>query len=752
MSTPSLAALMRGWRDRALLTQEQLASRSGLGLRTIRRLETGGDHRPRASSVGLLADALGLSSTERAQLVDAAGPVPVDPPGAPATSQLPPPPRHLVGREDLLAGLTAALDRAGTGDAAEAMIVAVGGAGGIGKTAFAVSWAHRVAARFPDGQLYVNLRGFDPSGAPMTPGEAIRGFLDAFAVPAARIPTRPDALTGLYRSLLAGRRLLILLDNAADADQVRPLLPGGYGCLVVVTSRDALTGLVATQGALPVVLDPLSAETSRELLVRYLGADRTAAEPAAVDGIVSRCGGLPLALAVVAARAARQPAQPLAAFAAELADTRLRLDALDGGDRTTQARAVFSWSYRRLRPAAARLFRLLGIHPSPDLTLSAAASLAGSPIAATRRAGAELDRAHLIVAAAPWRLGCHDLLRTYAGELARIHDSASARHQAIGRTLDHYLHTADAAATLLYPHRDPLVLPRRRWGVVLEDLPDRAGAIDWFVTECPSVLAAVECAADAGFHDHTWQLLSMLTQFLSFRRAWPQAARAFRAAVAVLPRITAVDSRARAHLTLALIGKALGEPRAPTHYGHALALFGETGDLVGQAAAHRGLTGVMEAEGRWAPALEHARQALALYRAAGHRTGEALSLNAVGWCHARLGEYRDCISHCTLALVLHDQTGNRLGAAATHHSIGYASHHLDRPESAVYHLQRALDLYRDLGNRAGEVESLILLGHSRRAAGDDEAASRTWTEALSLLDGTGHADADRLRALLRSAR
>jgi len=308
-------------------------------------------------------------------------------PPAPVPAQLPSAVPAFTGRTaelarlDALAGLDAGAAGAGLGPATPATVAicAVSGTAGVGKTALAVHWAHRVAGRFPDAQLYVNLRGFDPAGAALDPGQALRGFLDAFGVPTARIPADLDAQAGLYRSLLAGKRVLVVLDNARSAEQVRPLLPGAPGCLAIVTSRDQLAGLVATEGARPLALDLLTAADARKLLVRRLGADRAVGEPEAVEAIITACARLPLALTIAAARAATSPGFPLAAIAAELQESGSALDPVDGGDLATDVRAVFSWSYHALSAGAARLFRLLGLHPGPDIPITGAASLAGIP-------------------------------------------------------------------------------------------------------------------------------------------------------------------------------------------------------------------------------------------------------------------------------------------------------------------------------------------------------------------------------------
>lgn len=319
-----------------------------------------------------------------------------------------------------------------------------------GKTALAVHWAHRVAERFPDGQLYVNLRGFHPSGA-MSPAEAIRGFLDAYAVPPDRIPEGLDAQAALYRSLLADKRALVLLDNARDAEQVRPLLPGAPDCLAVVTSRNPLTGLVVTEGARPLVLELLSPGEAREFLIRRLGAARVEAEPAATDAIITRCARLPLALAVVAARAATRPCLPLPELARQLDAARGGLSGFAGEDPLTDARVVFSWSYHTLSAEAADLFRLLGLHPGPGISLAATASLLGTPAGFAAERLAELCRAHLLTEPVPGRYAFHDLLRDYATELTETRDPEATRDAALGRLLGHYRADQRDRPTMLRP-------------------------------------------------------------------------------------------------------------------------------------------------------------------------------------------------------------------------------------------------------------------------------------------------------------
>ncbi|MGD0242757.1 MAG: helix-turn-helix domain-containing protein [Streptosporangiaceae bacterium] len=378
------------------LTQEALAELLAVGRSTVVRWERG-ESEPLPSIRPRLARALNVSADLLEGLL-ATGDQRGD---GVAPRQLPGAVADFTGRAAELQRLTQVLDAAEASHPGTAVISAVSGMAGVGKTALALYWAHQVAGRFPGGQLYVNLRGFDPSGSPVTAPEAIRGFLDALGVAPERVPASPEAQAALYRSLLADRRMLIVLDNARDEQQVRLLRPASAGTLVLVTSRSQLTGLAATDGARLLSLDVLAHSEATELLATRIGLARAAAEPGAVSAIASLSGCLPLAVAIAAARAATRPRLPLAALADELLNAAGRLDALDAGDPAADVRAVFSWSVRQLSPSAARMFRLLGIHPGPDISGPAAASLASTDLAAAdlgraRRDLGELARAHLI--------------------------------------------------------------------------------------------------------------------------------------------------------------------------------------------------------------------------------------------------------------------------------------------------------------------------------------------------------------------
>jgi DNA-binding SARP family transcriptional activator/Tfp pilus assembly protein PilF len=671
-------------------------------------------------------------------------------PGGPAGEprQLPAAVAHFAGRTDELKALTGVLDAAAAGGTA--VISAIGGTAGVGKTALAVHWAHQVAGRFPGGQLYVNLRGFDPSAAPLTPADAVRRFLDALGVPAAQIPAGPEAQQGLYRSLLAGRRMLIVLDNARDAAQVRPLLPGDPGCLVLATSRSQLASLVAAEGAHPLTLDVLSPAEARSLLERRLGPERVATQPQAAAELARLCAYLPLALAIAAARAALNPAQPLGSLAAQLRDAASRLDALDTGDAAASVRAVFSWSYRQLPEPAARMFRLLSIHPGPDITAPAAASLAAIPTGQARHALTQLTRASLLTEHAPGRYAFHDLLRAYATEQATTHDSQPDRHAATHRTLDHYLHTASAADLALYPIRRAFTVTPPQPGVLPEEIADYQQAMAWFEAEHRVLLAAIAQAASTGFDTHAWQLPLTLTIFLERQGHWDDYAPTQQTALAAAQRLGDRTAQAFVRRSLARASMMLGSyPDARAHYEQALELSRQLGDRAGQGRAHFGLSQVCEKLGRYDQALAHNMQALDLHRATGDRTLQATALNNIGWCHAQLGDYQQALPYCEQALALHQELGEHNGEAHTWDSIGYARHHLSQYPQAIACYQQALALFRDQGDRFSQAEVLIHLGDSHDADGQPRAAREAWEQALAVLGDLDHPRADEIRARLQ---
>ncbi|BEL04287.1 BTAD domain-containing putative transcriptional regulator [Actinoplanes sichuanensis] len=698
-----------------------------------------------------LADELGIdpgpdlwSLHQRILTVDPALDVPRRPviAGARVTPprQLPAPPRSFRGRHDALARLD-------TIPADHGMpVVAVSGPAGVGKTSLAVHWAHRVADRYPDGQLYVNLHGFDPRRQATDPAEALRGFLEAFTVPAGRLPSGLDERATLYRSILAGRRVLVVLDNARDAEQVRPMLPGTPGCAAVVTSRNRLTPLVAAEGAHPVALNVLTVGESRELIAARLGADRVAAESGAVDEIIERCGRLPLALVIAAAAGAWAP---LAELVTQLRDAAGVLDALDGGDASTDVRAVFSWSYRALSDGAARLFRLLALHAGPDIDVIAAAGLAGLGVAGIRPMLAELTRTHLLEHPAEGRFAFHDLLRWYARELAELHDSAVDRHLARQRMLDHYLHSADTAARRMDPHREPIIGSAPDPAALPMSFAGYEHALAWYTVERPVLLAAVGQAARTGFDQHAWRLAWTLMDYLDMHGYWTDLLTAQTTAMAAAERLGDRTGRAHAHWGLGRAHAKLGRAGdAHTHFTRALDLFEQVGDLTSQAHTHLNLAWSLDRQGRYAEALPHSRRAVGLYRSIGHVAGQADGLNSIGYYLTHLGHHRQALIHCRRSVALHQRAGDPRGEAQAWDSLGRVHMNLGGADRATECYLRAIDLIGALGLGYDETIVLTGLGDARRATGDLDGTRRAWQRALSILRRLDHPDADTMRARL----
>jgi serine/threonine protein kinase/tetratricopeptide (TPR) repeat protein len=660
-------------------------------------------------------------------------------PGEVVPRQIPAPNRDFVGRAAELKTLMQLVDES-TVDDGPVLISAVAGGGGIGKTALAVHWAFQVADRFPDGQLYLNLRGFDPSGSPMPPAEAIRNLLDAFEVPSARIPANLDAQAALYRSLIAGKRMLLLLDNARDSDQVRPLLPGTSGCLVLVTSRNRLTGLITGHGARHVPIDALPDAEARALLSTRLGADRVAAEPAATNEILVYCGGIPLALSIVAGRVQTEPHLSLGAVAEELRDA--RLSALADDDPAVSLPAVLSWSYAALTPEQTRMLGLLAIAPGPDISLRAAANLAGMPSSQAKAVLRGLAQVSLVDHDAAGRYRMHDLVRHHAAERAGNQD------EALRRLLTFYLHTANAGDGLLPAPRQSIALTIPA-PAETQPLADEPAAAAWFAIEHPCLLAAQQLAVTRGWHDYAWQLAWTLGNFHRRRGHLHEDIVVWQAGLTAADQLADPVIQALAHRRL---GRALTRSGrhedAFDHLHRALTWHEQDDDIEGQAHVHQTLSWSWGRRGDDRRALEHATHALHLFRRLDTPVWEAIALNAVGWCHARLGEYDEGRQYCEAALSLLSEHPNVVIEAVVLDSLGYLAHHTGEHTQAVDYYQRALAC-RDNNDTYEMASNLESLGHPLLALGRHEQAREAWQQALDLFQDLHHtADADRVRQLL----
>jgi len=667
----------------------------------------------------------------------------------PVPRQLPAAPAQFIDRAAEQARLDELIGQSAE-PAGEAQVRAVVGSPGVGKSALATVWAHRAAGHFPDGQLYVNLKGFGPAARPVLPAQAIRGFLQALGVPSAEIPETPDAQAALYRSVLAGKRVLVVLDNARDADQVRPLLPGSSRCAVLITSRVRLDGLAATVGARILTLDVMSEAESRELIVRRLGAARAQAEPEAVADLARLCAGLPLGLAIVAARAAARPGFRLAALSAELAggDGR-RLDALETADTTSSVREVFSWSYRQLSRPAARVFRLLGLHPGPDITVAAAASLGGTGRPQARRVLAELAGAHLLTEHVPGRFTGHDLLRAYAAELAAEAEAEADRDLARRRLGDHYLHTAAAAGRRLCPARPPLGLGDPQPGAVPEKFASYAEALAWFSAEHQVLLAVADAAAATHGDARAWQLPALLTDYLNREGHWHDLAALGRAALAAAEQAGDGLGRAHAHASIGVANLRVGCYRtARSHLLRASSLFREEGATAWQARNHLTVGVLFDRQGRHDKARRQAERALSLYQDLGYRAGEAHALENLGWHLANLGAATAAVDHCRRALDLNREVGNPIGEAHAWDHLGFAMHLVGDDDEAIACYRRALKLLREVRDRAEQGGVLARLGDIYSSVGNKAMAKAVWRRALAILEELHDLGADEVRSRL----
>ncbi|MCX4766807.1 tetratricopeptide repeat protein [Streptomyces sp. NBC_01275] len=599
--------------------------------------------------------------------------------------------------------------------------ILISGMAGVGKTTLAVRWAHETAKRFPDGQFYVDLRGFDPSRTAMKPEEALSAMVEALGVPPRRIPSGMDALAGLYRSLLTRRRVLVLLENACDPQQVLPLLPSSPGCLTLVTSRNTLPGLIAS-GAHPLRLEPPSPTDAHSSLALRTGAERLAAEPEAADEIIARCGRLPLALAIVAARAQTHRGFPLAAIAAELRDSHGSLDAFSGGG-TADARAAFTCSYRLLQPDSARLFRLLSLHPGPDITARAAAALTALPVRRTRAVLGELAGAHLLTEPASGRYGMHDLLRVFAAELTEDEDTPATRHTAQHRMFDHYLHTAYAADQLLSSNKNALVLIPAQPDALPESFPDPDRALAWFTAERTVLTAVAAQALDTGFLTHGWQLPSNMDTFCIGQGRLQDRAAAHRTGVEAARREGNLTGRIT---TLRKLARALADleqfEESRAHLDLAFEAADELGDPMERGHTHAASSWLLQQQGSYREALVQSEAARRIFRDAGHRASEGIQVNNMAWSHLQLGDHEKAIVRAEEAIHLLRTVGKHHSEAFAWDTLASAHHELGEFERAISCFRRAVEMLARQGDWFTEAGAWERLGDTHNAAGDLDAA------------------------------
>ncbi|MET9230020.1 tetratricopeptide repeat protein [Lentzea sp. NPDC003310] len=653
-------------------------------------------------------------------------PAPFSPP-----HELPPDVYAFTDRVEQLAQMDLLLVSAeGATSTAAVVVSAVSGTAGVGKTAFAIHWAHKVSDRFPDGQLYVNLRGFGPY-QPVSPSEALGGFLRSLGLPSDDIPHDVDERAARFRSLVAGKRMLIVLDNAVSAEQARPLLPGTSSCVVLVTSRDVLQGLVSRDGARRVNLDLLQ-EAQATALLRMLIGPRVDDEPAAAAVLVQECGRLPLALRIAADLAVMNPDSTLAELVADLEDEQDRLAALDSGDDPiTAVRAVFSWSYRNLRTAQARAFRMLGLHPGRDFEpVSAAVLLVTTPSEARRLLDA-LVRSHLVERTRTGRYQMHDLIRVYAADLARNEESEAEQEAARRRLFDFFLGTASVAMDILYPQE------RDRRPVVPTEasapLADDGQAVRWLDAERAALLAMAAHTSHSSWAIFTIALSVTIYRFMDSHGYFEDAVTLHTAAVAAGHERGEPVAVGRALHNLGSIYQRLGRyQEAVAYLRQSLQATRQVGQPTVEAFALSDLGLVLTLLGRYDEALENLASSLRLFEEQQDSTGQGQVLNNIGLVLVRLDRLPEAVDHMQRALALFRENNDAPRKGYALNDVGVALQRLGGHEEALRHHGEALDLARETGDRALEAAALNGLGNATRLAGSGESVFELHDEALRI--------------------
>nr|WP_157528937.1 BTAD domain-containing putative transcriptional regulator [Kibdelosporangium sp. MJ126-NF4]CTQ98325.1 transcriptional regulator, SARP family [Kibdelosporangium sp. MJ126-NF4] len=661
-----------------------------------------------------------------------------------APHQLPPDNIKFVGRQNELADLARLVDDACDDSSRSTVIVAVDGAPGTGKTTLAVHWAHRMAHRYPDVQLYLNLRGH-AGDDPVGPLAAIEAVLRSLGVPTERIPPDLDERSALLRSTLTGRKSLILLDNARDASQVRALLPSADS-LVIVTSRNQLRALCIRDGAQRLSLSRLTEDDSLELLGTAIGAEKVAAEPQAARQLAALCDGLPLALAIVAERAQR--ADTLSQVSQALVEEMRGPDTFGSG-MGKELYAALSWSYRTLEPAAAAMFRKLGMHPTGDISTNAAAALAGVPVTRAKYLLDQLVDAHMVEQRQPSRYEVHELIRLYAAEETRRAECVEDRQATVRRVLDWYLCAAVSADTVLEPARlrqfvaacEPCVRPPR--------FAHQGEAIAWFEGEFDCLRSVVRWAATHGWEGHAWRIVIAMTTFLDRRVAWGESAEILQT---VLKAARSADDRVGegyALNSLACLQIDKGElALARDNLEQAVDCFKDEGHPGGELMAVGNLGLVLAQVGEPEHALRLCTNALDLAERLGHRRGVANNLNNMGTAHVAMGDHKRAIDCFLEAEQLFDEVDDVEPGLINIHDLGCAYAATEQHAESIRALRRAVDGYQRLGSRRWWAVTLIDLGKAISDAGHPGWARAPWAAALEVMRELVDPRADELAKLL----
>jgi tetratricopeptide (TPR) repeat protein/transcriptional regulator with XRE-family HTH domain len=729
----TFADLLRQLRTGAGLTQEELAEAASVSVRSVRDLERGRVATPQKETVRLLADALALTGPPRAGFEAAARSHPVPGGVAAATRALPRDIASFTGRQPELAELMAAV----TGAAEAGGVVgihAIGGMAGVGKTAFAVHAAHRLAGRFPGGQIFLPLHGHTPGQQPVDPADALASLLLTAGVAPAQIPPGLEARVALWRDRLAGRQLLLILDDAVGSEQVLPLLPGTGGSLVLVTSRRHLSAL---DDATAISLDTLPADQAAGLLVRLAGRPGLGAGDRGVAEITRLCGYLPLAIGMMARQLRHHPAWTAAGRAADLAAARDRLELM--ATENLSVAAAFNLSYEDLSEDQQRLFRRLGLHPGPEADDYAAAALDGTGPAAARRGLEALYDQYLLAEPAPGRYRMHDLIREHARALADRLDPDQDREAATARLLDYYQHAAARADALIARQTRPG--PAAAGGAVLAAVPVLDGseqALAWARAERASLLACLDHATATGQHAQVTTLTAALAGLLRSDGTWAEAITRHQTAIQAARHLGDRLGQAGALTDLADVRRLTGDyPAAAQAQEQALGIYRDLSDRLGQANALTDLGMVRRLTGDYPAAAQALEQALGIYRNLGDRLGQAKALTELGAVRRATGDYPAAAQAAEQALSIYRDLGNRSGQANALGWLGIVRWLTGDYPAAARAMEQTLAMFRDLGDRRGQANALATLGDVRRLTGDYPAAARALEQALAIYRDLG---------------
>jgi tetratricopeptide (TPR) repeat protein len=610
-------------------------------------------------------------------------------------------------------------------------VAVLAGPPGVGKTALAVHWAHGVRHLFPDGDLYTSVHGHAP-GPRAEASQALDAILRALGVAPERIPLDLDGRSALYRSEVNGKRLLVVIDDVLNPAQVRPLLPASPGCMVMVTSRNTLPGLVAREGARRLALDVLPMADSVTLLRSTVGA-RVDSEPRAAHDLAEHCARLPLALRVAAERLLDRPDAALSDLVRELAAEESRLDALAEEDELSDLRAVMTASYQALDEGAARFFRRLGLHPGPEFSCPAAAALTGTPQAKARRLLDRLVRANLVERPREDRYRLHDLVRLYAVERVRAEEGPEAAGEAVGRVARWYTHAAARAQLMEHPNFP--VVPGAEQEHELPGFGSLQDALDWFETERANLVAVVRAALDHGHHDTAWRLPATIYPLFELHRHWHEWRDLHAVGLRAAESAGDAFGLARNHLGMGDAQWLLGDlDAAVRHYGSAREANREAGDpwVEGFALRQLGVVAWQRGE-RGGTAVEHVERAITVFREAGERRGEAMGLLSLADFGADLGRFEEALGHCRAAITVFEAVGADWSAAWARCTLGRVLTGSDRAGEAVAEYRRALSVFEERDDQDSRATALLGLGRAHAALGEAPAAREALGAALEYL-------------------